>query len=362
MDQLSGTSSPLSAEESPASPQNNARPIIGYIVFAALIIFTIAAILYYFLVYRYYQSTDNAYIKADLTWIVPRVSGEVVELKVTDNQTVEKGQLLMVLDDRDLQARYEQSQAIVAMKESSFNVQQQNERAAQASISQAKSNVNATQAELKRLSAEHQRYQQLLKDGVITRQKFESIQSQYASAQAQYDNAQAAVHAAEAQAASISASRGQMQADLNSAKAVVKLNDVDRQSSQVIAPVSGTVGSLAVRHGSRVSSQTRVLAIIPKNSIYVEANFKETQIEKMRIGQKVSLVLDAYPNEAFVGHIQSFSPASGATFSMMPPDNATGNFNKVVQRVPVRIAIEPHPHIDKVKPGLSVVTKVDIRG
>ncbi len=366
MDHLSEVSSPLPLNKLDAEmPQNEtvrSRSVVGYIVFGLLIACMIAAVLYYFLVYQYFQSTDNAYVKADVTWIVPRVSGEVLDLKVSDNQSVEKGQLLMVLDDRDSQARYEQAQAMVDLKEASFDIQKQNERGAQASILQAQSSVNAAQAEVDRLHAENTRYLQLMKDGVITQQKYEAIKAQYLSAQAQYDNAKAAVNAAQAQAASVAASKGQMQADVNSAKAVVRLNNVDLTSSRIVAPVSGKVGNLAVRLGSRVSPQTRVVAIIPKNSIYVEANFKETQIEKMRLGQKVSLKLDAYPSEEFIGHIESFSPASGATFSMMPPDNATGNFNKVVQRVPVRIAIDPHPQSDKIKPGLSVVAKVDIRG
>ena len=113
--------------------------------------------------------------------------------------------------------------------------------------------------------------------------------------------------------------------------------------------------------GSRVTPQTRLMAIIPEKSIYIEANFKETQIEKMRLGQKVELRLDAYPSLMYSGKIESFSPASGATFSLMPPDNASGNFNKVVQRIPVRISIDAHPQMDLVKPGMSVIAKVDLR-
>ncbi len=118
---------------------------------------------------------------------------------------------------------------------------------------------------------------------------------------------------------------------------------------------------MAIQKGSRVSPQTRLMAIIPDNSLYVQANFKETQIQKMHIGQTVSLKLDAYPSLTYTGKIESFSPASGATFSLMPPDNATGNFNKVVQRIPVRIAIDPSPHIELIKPGMSVKATVNLK-
>lgn len=378
-------------EQLAAAPatQQQSRSLVSYIVFGVLLVSMVAALLYYLLVYRYYQSTDNAYVKADLTWITPRVSGAVIELNVKENQYVDKNQLLMVLDNRDLQARYEQSQAIVATKQASFAIQDENEKAAQASIMQAQSSVkaaqagimqanasvNAARAESSRLQGEYVRYQSLLKDGVITRQQFETINAQYISAQAQYDNALASVkaaqaqhdnalatvNAAQAQTQSIKASQAQLQADLNSARASAAFSQVDVVSSQITAPVAGKIGNLGVQLGSRVSPQTRILAIVPQHSAYVEANFKETQIEKMHIGQKVSLKLDAYPQETFSGKIESFSPASGATFSMMPPDNATGNFNKVVQRVPVRIAIDPGPRNELIKPGLSVVVKVDIR-
>ncbi|MCH7389031.1 HlyD family secretion protein [Acinetobacter dispersus] len=381
MDELS----PVVMEE----PDFHRRKKFAWLVFGILLIGLLVGLGYYMLVYRYYQSTDNAYVKADLTWIVPRVSGAVTELQVKDNQEVRQGQLLAVLDNRDLQARYEQSQAMVAAREASFAVQNQNEKAAeagifqahssvnvaQASITQAQSSVETSKAELHRLQAEHVRYQQLLNDGVITQQKFEAIRAQYLSAQANYQNtlaavesakgqyqhAMAAVYASQAQTESVKATRIQMQADLNSAKASAKFNQIDVNSSQVVTPVSGKIGNIAVRLGSRVSPQTRLMAIIPDHSVYVEANFKETQIEKMQIGQRVELTLDAYPSLTFQGKIESFAPASGATFSMMPPDNATGNFNKVVQRIPVRIAIQPHPQLKLVKPGLSVVAQVDLR-
>lgn len=337
------------------------RKKITWGVFSVLLLFLVAGILYYFFVYRFYQSTDNAYVQADVTWVMPKISGEVMELLINDNQVVKKGETLAVLDHRDYQARYDQARSVVSLKEAALGVQQQNEKSAKSSIIEAHSGVVAAQADLTRLRKEFERYQDLLKDGVITRQNFEGVQSQYLTAQAQLSKAQAAVNAAEAQLGSLQASRAQLLADIQSANANLNLYQVDLASSKVVSPVSGKIGSLAIQKGSRVSPQTRLMAIIPENSLYVQANFKETQIEKMHIGQKVKLKLDAYPSLNFTGKIESFSPASGATFSLMPPDNATGNFNKVVQRIPVRIAIDSSPHIDLIKPGMSVSATVDLR-
>lgn len=337
------------------------RKKITWSVFSVLLLFLVAGILYYFFVYRFYQSTDNAYVQADVTWMMPKISGEVMELLINDNQVVKKGETLAVLDHRDYQARYDQARSVVSLKEAALGVQQQNEKSAKSSIIEAHSGVVAAQADLTRLRKEFERYQDLLKDGVITRQNFEGVQSQYLTAQAQLSKAQAAVNAAEAQLGSLQASRAQLLADIQSANANLNLYQVDLASSKVVSPVNGKIGSLAIQKGSRVSPQTRLMAIIPENSLYVQANFKETQIEKMHIGQKVELKLDAYPSLTYSGKIESFSPASGATFSLMPPDNATGNFNKVVQRIPVRIAIDSSPHIDLIKPGMSVSATVDLR-
>lgn len=334
---------------------------VTWIVFSLLSLFLFIGVMYYFFVFRFYQSTDNAYIQADVTWVMPKISGEVVELVINDNQFVKQGETLAILDQRDYQARYDQAQSLVTLKEAALIVQQQNERSAKSTINEANSGVLAVQADLSRLKKDYARYQDLLKDGVITRQNFDSIQSQYLSAQAQLNKALATVNSAEAQLGSLQAGRAQLLADIQNAKASLGLFQIDLASAKVTSPVSGKVGSLAIQKGSRVGPQTRLMAIIPENSLYVQANFKETQIEKMHIGQEVKLKIDAYPSLTYTGKIESFSPASGATFSLMPPDNATGNFNKVVQRIPVRITIDPNANIDLIKPGMSVKATVNLR-
>ncbi|WP_121975874.1 HlyD family secretion protein [Acinetobacter stercoris] len=337
------------------------RKKIAWIIFSLLLFLLLIGILYYFFIYRFTQITENAYVQSDLTWIMPKISGEVLELKIKENQFVKKGQILAIVDHQDYQAKYDQALSLMQLKQAALIVQDENEKSAHFSIQEAESNLYAAQAELDRLGADYKRYKQLLMDGVITRQRFETIKSQYVSAQAQLYKSQAIINTAKSQLASIQASRIQLLADIDNAKAAVNLYQVDVLAAQIKAPVSGTVGNLSIRKGSRVNPQSRLLAIIPEHSLYIEANFKETQIEKMHKGQKVNFTLDAYPGIRFTGKIESFSPASGSIFSMMPSDNATGNFNKVVQRIPVRISIDPHPHIALVKPGLSVIAKVDLK-
>lgn len=337
------------------------RKQIAWIIFFFLFVLLIISIVYYFQVYRYTQTTENAYIQSDLTWIMPKVSGEVIDLKIEENQPIKKGQVLAVIDHQDYQAKYEQALSMMQLKQAALSVQAENEKSAQFAIQEAESNYSAAQAELVRLQADYNRYKLLLSDGVITRQRFENVQSEYASAQAQLNKTQAMINTSRSQLSGTQASRIQMLADIDNAKAAVNLYKVDVSAAEIKAPVSGIVGNLSIRKGSRVNPQSRLFAIIPEHSLYVEANFKETQIEKMHQGQKVQLTLDAYPSIQFSGKIESFAPASGSTFSMMPSDNATGNFNKVVQRVPVRISIDSHPQIELIKPGLSVVAKVDLK-
>jgi membrane fusion protein (multidrug efflux system) len=347
------------ASTEPAAPSS--RKLLPRLVLLAMLVALVAGAAYYWTVYRFFESTDNAYVKAEVTWVMPRVSGEVTRLDVQANQTIKAGQVLMQLDDRDLQARSRQAEAVVQIKQAALGVQNQTELATQAAIAEAQASLAGARAEADRLAKELARYQSLLRDGVTTRQRVEAVQAQYLTAQAQVNRAQSGIAAAQAQYQAQVAARGQLQADLDSARANVDLIQVDAGSSAVVAPVSGTVGSLGVRLGSRVTPQTRLLAIVPMDTAYIEANFKETQIAKMRVGQQVEIHLDAYPDQVFHGRISSFSPASGAEFSLLPPDNATGNFNKVVQRLPVRISIDDLKNRQSLRPGLSATVRVDLR-
>lgn len=349
--------------ELPIEPEATAtgkKKYLPKLILAIFLILAVIAVIYYFLVYRFYESTDNAYLKADVIWVSPRVAGEITRLDVKNNQAVKAGQVLMQLDDRDTQARYQQASAITQLKEAALDVQRQNIAGQQAMIAEAQAGLEAANAEMSRLKKDYNRYQQLLSEGVTTRQRLETVQSQYLSAVAQVKRAQASVASAQAQLAGIHAGREQLVADVNSAKANVNLIGLDASSAQVIAPVDGTIGDLVVRLGSRVSPQTRLLAIVPLEKTFVEANFKETQITQMHVGQQVTVELDAYPDHEFTGHIDSFSPASGAEFSLMPPENATGNFNKVVQRIPVKVVLNRKAGDPVLRPGLSATVKVDL--
>ena len=374
----------------PAKP--NRRKLLPWLVLLALLGAGIYFGLHYWTVGRYQENTNNAYIKTDVVWVTPRIGGEVTRLFVKANQPVRAGEPLLQLDDRDAQARLAQAQAGVSAREAALGVQQANRQAQQAQVEQARSRISAVkadirqaesrvraaQAEVTRTSQEQARYQRLLAEGVTTRQRAEAVQAQATAAQANLDQARAAVltaqagydqalagiSAAQAQVGAVDASREQMLADIEAARSQVTALSVDTESSQVVAPTSGIIGSMAVRLGARVGPQTRLMAIVPEKQAYIEANFKETQIGRMTVGQPVTIKLDAFPDRTFNGRITSFAPASGAEFSLMPPDNATGNFNKVVQRVPVRISLDnvDDATYQRLRPGLSAEVTVNVRG
>lgn len=413
------SAAPASATEAPP-PKQGLRRFLPWLVLLGLLAAGIYFGIHYYTVGRFNENTNNAYVKTDVVWVTPRIGGEVTQLYVQANQQVKAGQPLLQLDDRDAQARVSAAQAGVSAKQAALDVQQANQTAqqaqvsqaqgranaaqaeviqtqsrvgaAQADIQQARSRLRAAQAELTRTQQDLRRYQQLVSEGVATRQRLETIQAQSSAAQASYDQAQAAIAAAQAnyaqalaavetaranqaqaqaavataraQVGAVQASREQVLADLRAAEDQVRLLSVDTESSQVVAPTTGTVGSMAVRLGARVGPQTRLMAIVPIGQSYIEANFKETQIARMVVGQPVEIKLDAFPKKVFTGKVISFSPASGAEFSIMPPDNATGNFNKVVQRVPVRISLDnlDEATLSRLRPGLSAEVTVNVRG
>ena len=183
----------------------------------------------------------------------------------------------------------------------------------------------------------------------------------YQSAVANSQRSQASISAAQAQQGSVGTTRGQAVAELEAAKANLKLAELDLASTAVYAPISGVVGDLSARLGSRVSAGGRLLAIVPLDSVFVEANFKETQVTKMAVGQVAEIKIDAYPQQVFTGHIQSISPASGAEFALLPPDNATGNFNKIVQRLAIKVILDQANKQQLLRPGMSAEVTVSLQ-
>jgi len=309
---------------------------------------------------RFLQSTDDAYVRADMSAITPRVGGEILAVHVVDNQLVSKGDVLVEIDTRDYAARVANAQAAVASAQASILNNQEQLKLQQANIAEARANLASSQADQVRLQKDWARAQQLVSDGVATSQRLDSAQADFKSGQANVARYEAALQAANQQVGALQAQGEGLKAQQQAQAAMLQLAQIDLDTTTLRAPIDGSVGDLAARVGERVSSGQRLLSLVPLQAVYVEANYKETQLTHMNIGQPVTIKVDAFPGARLRGHVDSLAPASGAEFALLPAQNATGNFTKIVQRVPVKIALEAdEPLRGRLRPGMSVVATVD---
>ena len=311
---------------------------------------------------RFYQSTDDAYIASDVSVISPKIEGYIKEVRVRENQAVKKGVVLFVIDDSDFAAKLAQAQAAVATEEAAVATYGSRLDLQQAMIAQAQATVESAEADLTRTQQDYQRYRALMTTDFASRQRFEQAQADARKAEAETAKSQAALAAAKSQLGVLGSQRQEEAAKLQQARANLALAQNNVDSTVIRAPVSGIVGNRAGQVGQYVKPGTELLSLVPLPRVYVTANFKETQLTRMRPGQRAEVSVDAYPGHPLAGRIDSFAPASGAEFSLLPPDNATGNFTKIVQRVPVRIALpRQDPLARLLRPGLSVTVSVDTR-
>jgi membrane fusion protein (multidrug efflux system) len=311
---------------------------------------------------RFIESTDDAYLKADSVTVAPKVSGYVTDVYVGDNQSVKAGDPLVRLDARQYQAALDQAQATIDARMADI-------QRAQADIQQQHANIEQAQAQqqVARISAAHardevQRYAPLAATGAETSDRLAELTSTRDQALATLAANSAALAAAQTQIPATNAQIAQARAQLEAAQASARQARLDLQDTIVRSALAGKVGDRTVRIGQYVQPGTRMLTVVPVQSTYLEANFKETQVGHMRIGQPVTLHVDALPGKDLHGVVDSFAPGTGSQFALLPPENATGNFTKIVQRVPVRIRIETGPQTRSVLlPGLSVTADVDTR-
>ena len=311
---------------------------------------------------RFIESTDNAYVRADITSITPRVAGEVISVQVKNNQPVKKGDLLLQIDPRDYEARLATAKAAVAVRVAALAGNVQQKATQRAMIEEARASLEAAKADASRTQKDFQRADTLVKQGVATNQRLDSATASNKSAQASVTRTQAGVQVANQQSATIDTDRARLQAELESAQASLKLAEIDLASTELHAPVDGVIGDLSARVGERVNAGIRLLSIVPLDSVFVEANFKETQLTKITQGQQVEIEADTFPGHILKGHINSLAPASGAEFALLPPQNASGNFNKIVQRVPVKVTLDNLGDLrGLLRPGMSVTAQVDTR-
>ena len=310
---------------------------------------------------RYLEATDDAYVKADSTIIAPKVSGYITKVLVADNETVKAGQLLARIDDRDFKVALDQARADVSAAEASVrNIDAQLELQ-QPIIAQSTADVAAAEANLKFAQEERARYDDLMKTGSGTIQRAQQTDAALRASTAQLQHAKSGLLAAQRKVDVLTTQRAQAAAQLERARAVAQQAKLNLSYTEITAPVDGTVGARSLRVGQYVQAGTQLMAVVPLDAVYVVANFKETQLTHMRPGQPVQLRIDSFRDQPLRGHVDSLSPASGLEFALLPPDNATGNFTKIVQRVPVKIVLDDHNLTGLLRPGMSAVPTVDTK-
>jgi membrane fusion protein (multidrug efflux system) len=310
---------------------------------------------------RYLESTDDAYVKADYTTVAPKVGGYIGEVLVADNQNVRAGQVLARIDDRDFRAALAQSNAEVDAAAAAVRNLDAQIGLQQSLIEQAKAAVDVSQSALTFANADAERYRDLMTTGSGTIQRAQQTESARGQATAQLQRDQAGVLAAQKKVAVLTTEREQAKAQLERSRALTHQAELNLSYTTISAPVDGTVGARSLRVGQFVSAGTQLMAVVPLHATYIVANFKETQLTFVHDGQPVEIRVDGFPNARLKGHVDSLSPASGLEFALLPPDNATGNFTKIVQRVPVKIVLDDHNLNGLLRPGMSAEPTVNTK-
>ena len=337
------------------------RPLVLLVVGVVVIGGVIVGVLWW-LHARQYEKTDDAFVDADVTQVSPRVAGHVVEVKAIDNREFDRDQLLVKLDDAEYKAKYAEAQAAVAAAQSALQQAKENTAAMQAQVGQARAAERAAQTEATRARQELERYQRLSSQAV-TQQQLTNLSAAANAAEAQLQAAQQKTIAAQAQVKFAQAQITTAAAQLTQAQEAQKSASLPLSYTAITAPVKGWVTNRSVQAGDYVQVGQALMALVPDEQ-FVTANFKETQLTDMKPGQDVDITVDAYPGHVFHGKVDSIQRGTGARFSLLPPENATGNYVKVVQRVPVRIdftdlAKEDPNHV--LRPGFSVEPKVWVK-
>jgi membrane fusion protein, multidrug efflux system len=312
--------------------------------------------------WRWLETTDDAYVDGNTTIISPKVAGYVVSMAAQDNHVTAKGSVLLRIDDRDYQARRDEAEALVKARLAQLMQIDDKVAVQEAVITQSGANITAARAEMVRAKADFERSRRLVREDYVSRQRYELTQADATRASAGLAGSSAQLQGARRQLAVLDADRTVAAAQLEQAKAALVVAETELEATIIRTPVEGVVGNRAVRQGQYVRPGQTLMAVVPLGDVWIDANFKETQIGAMKPGNRVVIKVDAYPGQEVGGVVESFAPASGAKFSLLPPENATGNFTKVVQRIPVRIHVDSDsPLAGRLRPGLSVVVTVDTR-
>ena len=353
--------SETATEPEPKKPRSIRKTVAMFVVPLILI----AAGWYgyhWYTVARFEVSTDDAYIKADNATIAAKVSGYVAAVEASDNAHVKDGDVIARIDDGDYRLAVQSAKDNVAAQQSTIDRIGKQVTAQVAALDQAKAQLTSAQAGAQRAASELQRQQDLAKRDYASHQTLEQAEATNAQAIAGVESAKAAVEAASAQVEVVKAQQQEATSVLKQLQTALQKAERDLSFTVLRAPFNGVIGNRAVQTGDYVQPGQRLASLVPLDAVYIDANFKETQLAELKPGQPVDIEVDAFPGHVFHGHVVSFAPASGSVFSLLPPDNATGNFTKVVQRVPVRIRVDRNPdEQDLLRPGMSVVVSVNTK-
>ncbi|OOV89464.1 HlyD family secretion protein [Pseudomonas sp. MF4836] len=309
---------------------------------------------------RFIETTDDAYIGGDVTVIGPKVAGYIEQVLVSDNQRVQAGDLLIRLDSRDYRANLDKAEGAVAGQEALLANLDATEQLQHAVIGQARAGIDATGAEMSRSREDNARYKRLVGSSAVSVESAQRADATFKTAQALNARAEAELLASQRQLQVIATQKLQARAALMQARAERDLARLNLAYTELRAPVDGVIGNRRARPGAYAQAGSQLLSLVPASGLWVDANFKEDQLEHMLPGQRVVIRADVLPGREFHGHLDSLAPATGAQFSVLPPENATGNFTKIVQRVPVRVILDPADGVlGQLRPGLSVNAAVN---
>jgi membrane fusion protein (multidrug efflux system) len=311
---------------------------------------------------RFVEETDDAYIGGNVTVVAPKVAGYITRLEVSDNQQVHAGDVIARLDDRDYRAALAKAEGVVAAAQASLANLDATRQLQDAVIGQARAGVSASSAETSRARDDQTRYQNLSAKAAVSLQSSQKADAEYKQALAGDQKAQAQLVAAQRELDVIGTRKQQAQAALEQAIAERDLARLNLEYTVLRAPIDGVIGNRRAREGAYATVGSQLLAIVPSQGLWVDANFKEGQLARFKPGLRAMVVADVMPGHVFHGTVASLAPATGAQFSVLPPENATGNFTKIVQRVPVRIVLdEVDGRLGLLRPGLSVNAEIDVR-
>jgi membrane fusion protein (multidrug efflux system) len=332
-------------------------------IFLALLAIVVGGFFaHWLLIGRFIESTDNAYVQGEITRVSSQLSARVAKVLVTDNQHVQQGDLLLELESEDFRLAIERARAALASREAEL-LQARSKLTQQGSLIDAsQADVGASEATLGRTQIDLSRAQALRKPGYVSEERVTTLAADSRVARSLVSKAQADLQAQRQQVAALNAEIKRLEAQISNAHAELAQAELNLSRTQIHAPISGIIGQRAARNGQYVQTGAYLMSVVPDQNIWIQANFKETQIGQMQVGQSAELIFDAYPDQPIQATLDSLFAASGAQFSLLPPDNATGNFTKVVQRIPVKLTFAAdNPLKGKIRPGMSVLVKVSIK-